>query len=200
MSAKPNKQLPEPAANPLPVPYAVIGAVWVVALIALNKFYHQIDWTAWVAGPALLLLKVFIDADRIGKIKDNPEPRTYKFHAPGVWAQLDQTLKTLPGFFKNVHAQVNYQNLHPPKGMPLQIDATITMQHPDVDKTQVPPGKANNMKSVLIMHATLMPQGNQTLVSYKFTTDPLLSRRPLDEIIDHIQNHTEYLVKQHTKE
>jgi hypothetical protein len=200
MSAQENKQLPSPTGNPLPVPYAVIGAAWVVLLIVLNKFHQPIEWWIWVSGPALMLLKVFIDADRIGKIKDNPEPRTYNFHAPGVWAQLDQTLKTLSGFFKDVHTQINYQNLHPPKGMPLQIDATITMQHPDVDKTAVPAGKANSMKSVLVMHVTLMPQGNQTVVTYRFTADPLISRRPLDQIIDHIQDHTDYLVKQHTKE
>lgn len=195
-----NKQLPESIPNPLPVPFAVIAAVWVVALIALHKIYNQIDWTAWAAGPALLLLKVFIESDRIGKLLDNPEPQTYNFHAPGVWAQLDQTLKTLPGFFKNVHTQINYQNLHPPKGMPLQLEATITMQHPDIDKNEAPLGKGNSMKSVLTMNATLLPQGNQTILTYKFKTDPLVSRRPLNEIITHIQTHTAYLISQHSKQ
>ncbi len=183
----------------IPIPYAVLLLAWVVLLIGLNKIYHQIAPIFWLAGPGLILAKVYFDAERIGRIKDNPPPVTYNFHAPGVWAQLDQTIKTLPGYFKNVQVYVNYQNLNPPKGMPMQMDATITMQHPEVDKAQLPVHKQSAMKSTIAMHALITPKGNQAELHLQFRTDPLLSRTPLDPIIAHIQTYTDALVKQHAK-
>lgn len=116
-----NPDQPSQAAHPIPVPYSVLALAWVVALIACYRFLHEIPFIAWLFGPALLLAKVYVDAEAIGKGKDNPPPVTYNLHAQGVWAQLEQTIKTLPMYFQNVGAVIPYQLLNPPKGTPLQF-------------------------------------------------------------------------------
>jgi hypothetical protein len=196
---EPKSDLPVKIKHPIPVPYPVLALAWLVALLATNRFFHDISFYVWLAGPAVILLKVYYDAEIIGLTKDNPPPRQYDFHAPGVWAQLDQTIKTLPGYFTNVSVYVNYQNLNPPKGMPMQLDATITVRHPDVDKGTVPAAKQNDMKSTITLKTTIMPMGNTCLLTMKFKTDPLIGRKPLDPIIDHICDYVDQLVKQHIK-
>lgn len=185
--------------HPIPVPYAVLALAWVVALIASNRFLHEIPFFVWLAGPALLIIKVYLDAEMIGKAKDNPPPVTYNLHAHGVWAQLEQTIKTLPTHFKNVSPYINYQLLNPPKGMPMQLHATITLHHPEVDRSEVAPGKQNKMESTLTMESTIKDVGGKSILSMRFTTDPLVGRKPLDDIIDHIRHHVDSLVSQHIK-
>lgn len=185
--------------HPIPLPYPVIFLLWVIVLIACQRFYHAINIWLWFVGPGLALLKLYFDAEVIGQIRDNPAPRYYSFHAPGVWAQLEQTLKTLPGYFKNVSVNINYQLLQPPKGKPMQLDAIITMTHPDVDKSTLDPSKQNDMKSRLVLSSTIMPMGNKCILTLRFKTDPLLGRQPLDEVIMHICDHVDKLVSQFEK-
>ena len=197
-ASKEQQQVPV-AHDFLPIPYLVIIVGWLVLLVIWNRLSHEIPFLVWLLGPALLLAKVYLDAQRIGRIKDNPVPITYNFHAPGVWAQLDETIKTLPGSFKNIQVHPYYQNLNPPKGMPMQLHATITLRHPEVDKNHVPESKRNDMKSTLTMIAAITPMGNQSQLKLTFQADPLISRQPLDEIIDHINKQVDTLVKLHAK-
>lgn len=196
---EPNNQRPKEVdlRDLLPVPYSIITMGWVVLLVLWNRLFHEIPWLVWLSGPVVLLTKVFLDAERIGRIKDNPSPVIYNFHAPGVWAQLDQTIRTVPASFKNVQTHIDYQNLNPQKDKPMQMDVTITLRHPDVDKSHVSPAKQFDMKSTIVMNALITPMGNQTKLEMTFKTDALITRRPLDEIIDYIQQNVTALVEQY---
>lgn len=185
--------------HPIPLPYPVIALAWIVMLLASYRFFHEINLLLWFVGPGLAVAKIYFDAEVIGYMRANPEPRLYSLAQEGVYAELEQTIKTLPGYFKNLSFNFNYQLKHPPKGLPMQLHAIITLQHPGVDKTLLPPAKQYDMKSILKMEAAILKVGNKTQLTYIFKPDPLLGRQQLDDIILHICQHTDYLVSQRVK-
>lgn len=181
----------------VPVPYSVIAVSWVVLIAGANSVAPQLSVWAWLAGPAVLIFKLMTDAERFAKIKENPAPVVYNFHAAGVYAAIDQTLKTLPGQFQNISVRTEFQNLAPPKNMPMHIEASIILRHPDINRAQVPKAKQADMKSTIYMQAWIKPNGNQSELTLKFRCDPLVGRKPLEDVIDHVTKSISEVVQQY---
>lgn len=183
----------------VPIPYSVIAAAWVTLIIGANSLGLGLIFVlcAWIAGPFVMYLKLSSDQERLGRIKDNPPPIIYDFHAEGVYAALDQTLKTLPGAVENVSVKTEFLNLNPPKDLPMHLEATITMRHPDVDKNMVPQAKQNDMKSTIYMKALFQRLGNKSQLTIKFISNPFIGRHEINEVIDYVMNSINNLVEQY---
>ena len=181
----------------VPIPYSVIAAAWVTLIIGAQPFGLCFVVLAWMTGPVVMYFKLVADTDRLGRIKDNPLPIVYDFHAEGVYAAVDQTLKTLPGAIENTSVKTEFLNLNPPKDLPMHLEATITMRHPDVDKTMVSQAKQNDMKSTIYMKALFKRLGNKCELTIKFVSNPLIGRHEVNEAIDYIMSSINNLVEQY---
>jgi len=181
----------------VPIPYSVIAAAWVTLIIGANCLVPAFVLFAWIIGPVVMFAKLVSDDDRLAKIKDNPPPIIYDFHTEGVYAAVDQTLKTLPGAISNISVKTEFLNLNPPKDLPMHLEATITMRHPDVDKTMVSQAKQNDMKSTIYMKALFKRLGNKCELTIKFISNPLIGRHEVNEAIDYIMNSINNLVEQY---
>lgn len=179
----------------VPVPYSVLGAGWVVLIVGSGSLAPGLTPLALMAGPAVMAFKFFADAERFARIKDNPPPIEYKFHAPGVYAAVDQALKTLPGYFDDVNLTPGFQNINPQPGMPMHLEYTITKRHPDENNKHQKPSEA---KSSIYMWVYIKPTGNNSQLTMKFKCTG--RRILLEEIIDHLMKTIDDLVKQHVKE
>lgn len=49
------------------------------------------------------------------------------------------------------------------------------------------------------MQSTITDAGSKSVLTMRFSAEPLIGRQPLDTIIDHIRNHVDLLVSQLTK-
>jgi hypothetical protein len=183
----------------VPIPYSVLLAAWITLIIGAHSLGAPfiLVLCAWIAGPFVMYQKLSSDQSRLGRIKDNPPPIIYDFHAEGVYAAVDQTLKTLPGAFENVSVRTEFLNLNPPKNLPMHLEAAITMRHPDVDKNMLPQAKQNDMKSTIHMKALLQRSGNKCELRIRFISNPLIGRHEINEVIDYIMNSINNLVEQY---
>lgn len=190
-------QIPQKSA--VPIPYSVLVAAWITLIIAVTSLGASIIFVfgAWIVGPFLMYVKLSSDQERLGKIKDNPPAIIYDFHAEGVYAAVDQTLKTLSGAFGDISVRTEFLNLNPPKNLPMHLEATITMRHPDVDKSMVPQAKQYDMKSTIHMKALFQRSGNKCELTIKFISSPLIGRHEINEVIDYIMNSINNLVEQY---
>lgn len=178
----------------VPVPYSVLGLGWVVLVIGAGSLAPQLSGIAWLCGPVIIGAKFIADGERFASKKDNPPPIQYNFHAEGVYAAVDQALKTLPGFFEKTSVSQVFENTNPQKGEPFHLEYSVTVRHPDErNKYQ----KESESKSTLYVKIWIkrMANGSELKAQYKCTG----SRMLLEKVIDHIASTIDDLVSKHKK-
>ena len=178
----------------IPVPYSVLGAGWVVLIVGAGAIAPQLSIIALVAGPAVMGFKFLADYERFTKIKDNPPPKEYKFHAAGVYAQVDQTIKTLSGFFEKVSVSNPFSDINPPKGQPIHLEYKILLSHPDENQKYQ---KESQRQSSIYMKVWIKPMGNNCELKIQFKCSG--RRLFLEGIMDHIMQNIDELVSVHAK-
>lgn len=178
----------------VPIPYSVLGAGWLVLLVGSTSLLPSFLWLALLAGPAVMAAKFFDDAERFARMKENPPPKEYKFHAEGVYDAVDQALKTLPGYFDGTTVTQPFRNVNPQKGMPMHVEYSITRKHEDENNKHQKP---SDMKSNLYMKAFIARMGNNSMLTVQFKCTG--RRLELEEMIDHIMGTIDGLVQQHMK-
>lgn len=190
MSAE-NKKEEKSEKSAVPIPYSVIGAGWIVLMIGSTAFVPQLAWLALIAGPALMLAKVFADADRFARMKDNPPAKKYNFHGEGVLDAFEEAVKTLPGYFKDSSVYLVFRNVTAQKG-PMKVEYSITLRHPDENNKNQKPSEA---KSTLYMRAFITRLGNNSELQLQFQCEG--DRLLLEKVMDHLTARIDELVAQH---
>ena len=174
----------------VPIPYSVITAGWVVLIIGSTSLVPQLSWLAWLLGPLVIAAKFFCDYQRFARLKDNPPAIEYKFHPEGVFAAVDQALKTLPGYFEEASINQSFRNVTPQKGLPIHLEYSITCRHQDNENRYQKP---SDMKSTLYMWVYIKRLGNNCELTMKFKCSG--RRILLEEIINHLTAKIDELVK-----
>lgn len=175
----------------VPVPYVVLGAAWLAAIVGAYSLAPDLSTFVWCSGPAIMLLKFMADAQRFAAIHDNPAPIDYKFHAPGVLDAIDEAIKTVPGYFDDVSIQPGFSKIKTnDSSQPLHIEFKIHKNHKD--------GKTPEEKrSSLHMWVDIQPLGNNSQLKVRFKCTG--RRSELEEITRHIMNRTDELMQQRMK-
>lgn len=175
----------------VPVPYAVIGAAWLAAVVGANSLAPDLSTIAWWSGPAVALLKFLADAQRFANIHDNPAPIDYKFHAPGVLDAIDEAIKTVPGYFDDVSIQPGFSKIKTnDSSQPLHVEFKINKSHKDGTTPE-------SKKSTVHMWIDIQPLGNNSQLKVRFKCTG--RRSELEEITRHIMNRTDELMQQRMK-
>lgn len=178
------------AKNPVPVPYSVLAVGWAVSILGANAFLPQVALLAWLGGPAVMLLKLISDADRFAFMKDNPEPKEYKFHAAGVYECVDQAIRTIGSEFPEAAYNQPLKDLEvKKKDQPLQVDYSIKLRHDEKGSE-----RKNTATSLLYIYVFITPKGNNCQLKFKFKCTG--DRLKLEEMIDYIVKRVDELVIQ----
>ncbi len=189
-----NKSIQESA---VPVPYSVLALGWVVSGIVSNVVAPPLAPIIWLVGPCIMAYKFKKDGDRFAAQKDNPGPKLYNVPREVVLHAFDQAIKTLPGYFNNLHIQRGYENIHPQGGLPMHLEYTVHLDHPEVDRKQLLPNQKPT--SDLFIRVYISEENKQTNLSMQFVCRPLITRGGLDPIIEHLTKRIDDIVEQHKK-
>ncbi len=196
LMSDPSSNKPEDQ-SAVPVPYSVLALGWIVSGIASNVVAPPLAPIVWMAGPCIMAYKFKKDGDRFAAKKDNPAPKLYSVPKEVVFHAFDQAIETLPGYFENVSIKRGYQNIHPQSGLPMHIERTVYLDHPEIDRKQLT--GSQKPTSDLFIRCYISEDGKQTNLSLQYTCRPLITRGGLDPIIEHIQTLIDQIVEQHKK-
>ncbi len=181
----------------VPVPFSVLALGWIVSGIASNVVAPPLAPIVWLAGPCIMAYKFKKDGDRFAARKDNPAPKLYSVPREVVFHAFEETIGTLPGYFKNVNVQRGYQNIQPQSGLPMHLERTVHLDHPEVDRKQLLPNQKPT--SDLFIKAFISEENKQTNLRLHFECRPLITREGLDPIIEHITRRIDEIVELHKK-
>lgn len=168
----------------VPVPYSVLAAGWIVSGIAANVLAPPIAGCVWFAGPCVMFYKLYEDGKRAAARKDNPPPREYDVVREKVLHAFDKALKTLPGYFPDVAVNRGYSDTQPQSGQPMHLEYNLTLQHSEANRKDLLPNQ--KPVSTLFIRAFISQKGSKSELRMQFICRPLLSRQPLEALINHI--------------
>lgn len=125
--------------------------------------------------------------ERLTRDLDNPEPIVYEKQAALVWAQVDKTLRTAHAEFEHTRIHIDYSDHQPPKGKPLEIQATIDLNHPELRSVKgVLPDEEQDLRSTIVLKAHIEPleaKKSQLTLNWKTKTLSVSSRSKHDKLI-----------------
>ena len=155
---------------------------WWIVLACIAYFVH---WTVEAAEHKALAM-------------DNPDPVVYELHAEGVWAQVEEAVRTVPSFLPHVSVHIDESQPIPSPDQPLFVQANFKIFHPDlVDHKDILPNEDKSLTSNLIMRAWIEPLDFGSRLTFKWTSMPIHSRLVHDQIITVISSAVETLVKRY---
>lgn len=177
---------------------AVCGLV--ISIFLVGKLIHDFFWLFLLIGSVLLIEKMITTASDDALQRDIPEPVLYFAEAPAVWSQVEKVIKTVPPRLDGVTARIEYSELHPPPGEPMHLQATFTLDHPELfEMRDLLSPEHRALKSKLYLDAFIEPSGNYTHLRLRWHAEPIMTRAKHDEIIDAITAEINAQIARYTK-
>lgn len=170
----------------------------VVMIAIAPKLLQALFWWIVLGCLAFFIHWTIEAANRKAYAMDHPLPIVYELHAEGVWAQIEEALRTIPSFLENVSVHIDESQPIPPPDQPLFIQATFKIFHPELfDHKDALPNQDKSLTSKLVMRAWIESFDEGSRLTFIWTSMPIQSREVHDQVITAISTTVDTLVKGH---
>jgi hypothetical protein len=172
----------------------------VIAGLVAARIVQEFFWPLIIVLAVLLFEKLAKTASDRALLKDNPDPLVYNAEALAVWSQIEKAIKTAPPRLEGVTARIEYSELHPPPGEPMHLQATFTLDHPElIEMRDSLSPEHKSLKSKLHLDAFIKPLGHRSELTLMWQASPIITRARHDEIIDTMTAEIDGLIRRYAK-
>lgn len=173
---------------------------FIIAGLVAAKIVQEFFWPLLIVAVVLVFEKLANTASDRALLKNNPDPVVYNAEALAVWSQIEKAIKTAPPRLEGVTARIEYSELHPPPGERMHLQATFTLDHPElIEMRDSLSPEDRSLKSKLHLDAFIKPLGNRSELALMWQAVPIITRAKHDEVIDIMTAEIDGLIRRYAK-